>query len=340
MVTRTRRRGFTLVELLVVIAIIGILIALLLPALNTVREAARRSQCSANEKQITLAVKTFEEQKKRYPRSAFLPNLDANRGNLVTAVTTLTPGDATTAPYSFLVALLPFVEQTHIYEKLDFDETPFAAAAAAVHMPAFDDVVPSYKCPSFTGGSRVPAAVSPYTPSNSEEPALTQYKTLSATTVGVLADTPALVLTETGAMTTGGQYGEGGGMHPYDTVRSIQATSATAIICETREVNLAAWADGVTSSLWGLEDNGTPGNSALYRVLLNDRPTATPTVFHTFGTEAMAWGPSSFHPGTVIHSFADGSTRALVDETDQASYAALITRSSDDNGDIDPDLFN
>ena len=72
MVFRAKRRGFTLVELLVVIAIIGILIALLLPALNTVRESARRSLCSANEKQITLAVNAYYEAQRSYPPSAFL----------------------------------------------------------------------------------------------------------------------------------------------------------------------------------------------------------------------------------------------------------------------------
>ena len=62
-----RQTGFTLVELLVVIAIIGILVGLLLPAVNMVRETARRSQCGNRIRQLSLAVNTFHESKDRYP---------------------------------------------------------------------------------------------------------------------------------------------------------------------------------------------------------------------------------------------------------------------------------
>ena len=65
-----RRLAFTLVELLVVIAIIGILVALLLPAIQAVREAARRSQCTNNIRQIGIAMMNFESSKKKLPIGA------------------------------------------------------------------------------------------------------------------------------------------------------------------------------------------------------------------------------------------------------------------------------
>ncbi len=93
-----RRCAFTLVELLVVIAIIGILIALLLPAVQSAREAARRMQCSNNLKQIGLALHNYHA-----------------------ALKVLPPGGLRDNQLSFLVMLLPYVEQTPLYEQANFN---------------------------------------------------------------------------------------------------------------------------------------------------------------------------------------------------------------------------
>jgi prepilin-type N-terminal cleavage/methylation domain-containing protein len=93
-----RNRGFTLVELLVVIAIIGILVALLLPAIQAAREAARRSQCSNNLKQLGLALQNYHDSYKKFP-------------------TTIAPQDGSFG-LSWMARVLPYVEQKAGYEQM------------------------------------------------------------------------------------------------------------------------------------------------------------------------------------------------------------------------------
>ncbi|MEL6109196.1 MAG: DUF1559 domain-containing protein [Planctomycetota bacterium] len=97
-VANSRRRGFTLVELLVVIAIIGILIGLLLPAVQSAREAARRMQCANNLRQVALAAHNYHASFKRFPRQS-------------------EPG----LGHTWAAALLPYYEQGSVYEEYDFN---------------------------------------------------------------------------------------------------------------------------------------------------------------------------------------------------------------------------
>jgi prepilin-type N-terminal cleavage/methylation domain-containing protein len=143
-----KRRGFTLIELLVVIAIIAILIALLVPAVQKVREAAARTQCTNNLKQIMLGCHNFESTFQR------LPPLYGGSTNPATS-----PMPATTASSKFprvygstLVFILPYIEQNNLYVAMatgtpaayipNLYPTPAATAAGWLK------VVPTYVCPA------------------------------------------------------------------------------------------------------------------------------------------------------------------------------------------------
>lgn len=101
-----RSRAFTLVELLVVIAIIGILVSLLLPAVQSARESARRTQCSNNLKQLGLALHTYHATVGSFPPSVTSrPNED--------------PGTTTNFRVNWVIAILPFLEQQALYDAFD-----------------------------------------------------------------------------------------------------------------------------------------------------------------------------------------------------------------------------
>ena len=110
-----RRLGFTLVELLVVIAIIGILIALLLPAVQAAREAARRSQCSNNLKQLGLALHNYHDANKVFPAVGYARGWASSAG-----------GDTEMGPtvlnHNSWVSLAPYYEQQALYDAYDFTQ--------------------------------------------------------------------------------------------------------------------------------------------------------------------------------------------------------------------------
>ena len=117
----SKRSGFTLVELLVVIAIIGILIALLLPAVQAAREAARRSQCSNNLKQLGLALHNYHDTFRQFPPAGLDYGWAGNAGDYEQD----TPNKRY-KNHSGLTLLLPFMEQQAIYDQFDFNQASCA----------------------------------------------------------------------------------------------------------------------------------------------------------------------------------------------------------------------
>lgn len=125
----SRRSAFTLVELLVVIAIIGVLVALLLPAVQAAREAARRTQCGNNLKQIGIGLHNYHDTLQVFPPGA------------------IWGGDQSLWRGSILVHLLPFIEQQTLYDKFNFSSLPDNQTLPDGQLIA-STRIKTYTCPS------------------------------------------------------------------------------------------------------------------------------------------------------------------------------------------------
>jgi prepilin-type N-terminal cleavage/methylation domain-containing protein/prepilin-type processing-associated H-X9-DG protein len=124
--TDKKRHAFTLIELLIVITVAAILVAILLPAVQSAREAARKSHCRSNLKQIGLALHNYEETHRAYPISWGESRWSSD-----------------TRSFSWLVQILPFIDQTALYESIEFGKT-----IESHHLNIIATPIPTYICPT------------------------------------------------------------------------------------------------------------------------------------------------------------------------------------------------
>ncbi len=145
----SRHRAFTLVELLVVIAIIGVLVALLLPAIQAAREAARRTSCINNLKQIGLGFIQFDERNKSLPHAQLL----------------LPKRPQSLSSFTAFSAILPFIEEQALYNQIDFNAL-MPISGPDPNGPLRRTNIATYQCPSmnFFSSANVPPGWASYAP--------------------------------------------------------------------------------------------------------------------------------------------------------------------------------
>ena len=134
------RNAFTLVELLVVIAIIGILIGMLLPAVQQVREAARRAACSNNIRQMSLAMLNYESARQHFPPG------------IVIAEAPLFDGNGQVSYWGWNAEIFPFMELQNLADVLEISTTTLSDAASdPVKLAVMQQPSPQWRCPSDIG---------------------------------------------------------------------------------------------------------------------------------------------------------------------------------------------
>ena len=224
---RNRKAGFTLIELLVVIAIIAILVSLLLPAVQQAREAARRTQCKNNLKQIGLALHNYENVFQVFPRAYNVTGLDA------TAPPGIRHGNA--SPFT---VILPYLEQDSLYQTIDVTRSALSTTNMPPANSAYSTSVAVFLCPSSPGSPTVD-----YSAELAD----------SFNNFGVTVTLPSgLIFGRT-------DYAPDAGMSTD--IPGISINDGASIICQPPDgpVRVARVRDGLSNTVMVVEDAGRPG---------------------------------------------------------------------------------
>jgi len=312
------RKGFTLVELLVVIAIIGILIALLLPAVQAAREAARRSQCTNNLKQLSLAVHNFHDVNKKYPPQSF----------------SLFFREALSAQYGwdrmgYLTHLLPYIEQKALYDQVleytRLDNRPWSTGNFPDgRLSPYRTVIASILCPSDPEQKPILGDVASTSyhcnhgdiwmnwdwwewrgPFGNGERGECTFATLldgSSNTI-MLAElaigrTPGSSAPVKGGIATGAALNQGSSPAPC-----LARRGPNGILTGTCQDSL-----GVTG--WGIGRRWGDAHS-IYTTFFTVLPPNCPTCANAHGEDWAQPVPSSHHPGGVNVAMCDASVRFI-----------------------------
>ncbi len=322
----TPSRGFTLVELLVVIAIIGILVALLLPAIQAAREAARRVQCTNNMKQLGLAILNFESAKRQLPL-AYTPNYSGsqNKGpcNGFSSYSVPTNGKQ---DHFLLTFLLPYLEQQPLYDQIDqkrdWYESTVNPSTGKSNRDTVKVDVPDFLCPSTDARpntyttdyyTMVDIADSNYC-SVVEGTGLTKTKRSAEALIGMLQDTPTKVSKVTDGLSKTFMLFESAG-------RPNHYLAGGAFKNMMWEENTALRQPGVgspTDYQWA--DDG------VYALFGNSPTCGLSTVMNCDNYQ----GQYSFHPGGAVQLYGDGSADLLSEDVDMDTFISLFTRAADD----------
>ena len=294
-----RRRGFTLIELLVVIAIIAVLIALLLPAVQQAREAARRTQCKNNLKQIGLAMHNYHDQFQCFPPGYI--SVDAATGMM----SPLEGGSGA----GWAMMLLPQIDQSPLYNKFNLN----LPIIDPVNAPLIQTTLTAFTCPTDTAPARV------WDIEDEASPGTMLAKLATANYVAAFG-TVSLDDCEnpigTAPVTAAGQC-RGNGSIYHNSKTSIRdftdGTSATVLVGERKTRPELGW-----WSTWaGMVAGGTEAGQ---RVLgsMDHVPNDPSTHFDDF---------SSHHVGGTHFLMADGHVRFMSENIDKGLYQALGTLS-------------